>query len=784
MDNQMEVKISVRDLVEFILRSGSIDSSFIGSNRAVEGTRIHQKIQRSFKEGYESEVVLKYTVNYKDFLLTVEGRADGIIHQNDMVIIDEIKTTTAPLEMIDEHFNPLHWAQAKCYAYIYAEQYHIEDTNVRLTYYQLDLDEIKYIDKCFSFDELKTFFQTITDEYYKWAKKTFDWNVEKIAAIKDLKFPYEDYRKGQREMAVAVYKTIENEKNLFAQAPTGIGKTISAIFPAIKAMGEGHTSKIFYLTAKTITRTAAQDAFSIMREKGLKLKYIILTAKEKICFNGETICTPEECIYASGHFDRVNAAIDDILSNEDELSREIIEEYAKKHKVCPFEFSLDLTLWADAIICDYNYVFDPSVYLKRFFMDRGGDYTVLIDEAHNLVDRSREMFSAELYKRPFLDLKRMMKEESPKISKELGKINKFMLDMGKLCGENGYFIVKEPHEKIYALLKTFMHLSEEYLLKHKDGEVYEKLLQLYFDCVSFTRIWELYDERYTTYVEKTDDDVKIKLFCLDPSYQLREVLKKCRASVFFSATLLPMGYHRNILGGSEEDYGIYLDSPFSIDNRRILIADNISTRYRDREQSYGVIADYIKAVISAKAGNYMVFFPSYQYMDAVYDVFIERYSGINAYAQLPGMTEKEREKFLEFFRPNPEESGIGFCVLGGIYSEGIDLKYDRLIGVIIVGVGLPQICLERNIIREYFEKSQNLGYAYAYMYPGMNKVLQAAGRLIRSEEDKGIILLIDDRFKYQSYQRLFPKEWFPYMRVNELNIDRCIKNFWREKLPD
>lgn len=783
MELKQKIKVSVRNLVEFILRTGDIDSGFVGSsnNRAVEGTRIHKKVQNASGEKYEPEVNLKYDIEYEDYILSLEGRADGIIKDNDTVTIDEIKSTAAPIEKIDEDFNPLHWAQAKCYAFIYAEENQLSNINVQLTYYQIDTDEIKRIVKGFYFDELKEFFLDLIQKYTIWTEMQHKWNIERDTSIKELSFPHETYRKGQRELAVSVYKTIVNEKKLYAQAPTGIGKTISTAFPAIKAMGEGHTSKIFYLTAKTITRTVASEAFSLMRQKGLKAKTVILTAKDKICFKEKATCNPDYCEYAKGHYDRVNDAIMDILKNEDDHNRETIEKYAESHCVCPFEFSLDLTLWADAVICDYNYVFDPRVSLKRFFTEKGGDYVFLIDEAHNLVDRAREMYSAELYKKPFLEFKREVKTTHSKLSKALNKVNQYMLELKKKCNDEGYYIKDELDNDIYFYLKKFIAECEEYLLKQKKNEINEEHLSLYFEAIAFTRIWELYDDKYITYTENSSGDVKLKLFCLDPSHLLKETLKKGKAAVFFSATLIPMDYHRNILGGEEDDYTIYLDSPFPTENRSILVAHRISTRYKDRESSFSDIGEYIDSVLGAKGGNYLIFFPSYQYMNKVYEIFTEKYPEYETYIQAPNMTEEEREDFLGLFEFDSNKNVLGFCVLGGIFSEGIDLKHDRLIGVMVVGVGLPQICLERNIIKDYFNNVNKLGYEYSYMYPGMTKVLQAAGRLIRTEEDKGVILLIDERFVYSSYQRLFPREWFPYTRVTNENVVKHLDEFWSRK---
>ncbi len=773
-----EIKISIRNLVEFTLRSGDIDNRFIGVSRALEGTKLHQKIQKSGIEGYNAEVPLVYRLQYKGFLLICEGRIDGVIKEESGVTIDEIKTTAKPLEYIDE-FNILHWAQAKCYAYIYAVQNELENIDVQLTYYQIETEEIKRIRKTFTITEISGFFFGLIDKYLKWAVLTRDWEAQRNDSIKSLKFPFEKYRSGQRELAVAVYKTISESRKLFVHAPTGIGKTISNLFPAVKAIGEEKTSKIFYLTAKTITRQVAEESFEKMREHGLNFKTITLTAKDKVCFKENTSCNPENCEYAKGHYDRVDNAIIDIYTREHSFVRDVVETYARKHQVCPFEFSLDLAIWSDGVICDYNYVFDPSVYLKRFFQFNTGEYTFLIDEAHNLVDRSREMFSAELYKRPFLDLKRTFKTKKPSLSKALSKVNSMFIEMRKECGEENHMLYQKEPKELCLLLKELVKESETWLTQNGMSEGYDEMLELYFEILAFNKIAELYDERYITYLEKDHSDVKLKLFCLDPSYLLGEAIKRGKSVVFFSATLTPIDYFVNILGGSESDYRVLLNSTFERDNLCLLTANTISTKYKDRENSYAYIAQYIYAVISQKPGNYLVFFPSHKYMNEVHLVFNEMYPEVKSLLQSGIMSEKERESFLDSFKDGVKELLVGFAVLGGIFSEGVDLTGDKLLGAIIVGVGLPQLCLERNIIMSYFNKKNGLGYEYAYVYPGMNKVLQAAGRVIRSEDDRGVVLLIDERFSNNLYKKLFPAHWNHYKTVSSINrINDILNNFW------
>ncbi len=785
-ESKNEHKISVRNLVEYIYCGGDLDTRFMGGSRAVEGIRAHQRVQKERKREadlmggeYIPEVPIKHTVVKEHISLSIEGRIDGVLITEEGVVIDEIKSTGASLSDIEEACNPIHWAQAKCYGYIYAKEQLLSVLELQLIYFQLDTAQQKTFKKSFTLKELQDFFDGIIDQYVKWLIVLESWYTERNYSIKNLSFPFETYRKGQRELAVAVYKTIKEQKKIFVQAPTGIGKTISTLFPAVKAVGEGHTSKIFYLTAKTIARQVAEEAFMKMEAKGLRMKVVTLTAKDTICFCKEGSCTPHGCEYAAGHFDRVQDAVGDIFSKETMMTRQIIEEYAAKHRVCPFEFALDLTLWSDCIICDYNYVFDPRVHLRRFFQDNGGAYTFLVDESHNLVDRARDMFSAQLSKRKVLDVRQKVKGKATKVAKILNKINSYFLnEMKQIVQDNTYIIQGEEPKMLYPLLHSFIGEAEQWLQINAQGAGSEELLELYFDAVSFMRIAELYDERYSTYLEAVGHDGIIKLFCIDPSYLLMQASKRGRAAVFFSATLTPLEYFRKLLGGVEADYMIKLPSPFDPQNLLLLITQTISTKYKDRESSYGKIAEVIYGVVSQNAGNYLIFFPSYHYMQAVYGIFIHQYPKLSVQIQTSAMKEEERAKFLSQFQEG-YQNVLGFAVLGGIFSEGIDLVGERLVGAIVVGVGLPQICLERDLIMNYFNNIHECGYEYAYMYPGMNKVLQAAGRVIRSEADRGVVVLIDDRFNHSRYINIFPQEWSGYRKVNHKDeVQSYSRQFW------
>jgi DNA excision repair protein ERCC-2 len=791
------LKISVRNLVEFVLRSGDLDSSFTAGDRGLEGTRLHQKIQKSYPEGYTPEVTLSYLVETPELSLDVGGRADGIFSEGTNVILDEIKTTTRDLDEIDETAHPLYWAQAKCYAFIYASQNQLESITVQLTYCQVETQELKMFRRACSPAELKDFFDDLVDRYLAWARKIRDWIRLRNQSIKAVKFPFGEYRKGQREMAVAVYRTLATGKNLFAQAPTGIGKTMATLFPAIKGMGEGKIEKIFYLTARTTARELAVSAAARLREKGLAFKTLTLTAKEKICFQDKADCRPEVCPFAKGHFDRVNGALDDIFQH-DAFNRPVIEEFARKHRVCPFEFSLDLSLYADAVIGDYNYVFDPKVYLRRFFMDGGGEYCFLVDEAHNLVDRAREMFSAEFSKQTVLDLKRTLGKKLPQVTRSLTKVNTVMLDLRRQCEEAEYgksvkgvkgakgkdgenvLVQKTGCRDLVLSLRRFNKAAEAFLARNEPAPFRDELLELYFQAMDFIRASEFYDSRYVTYVETVGRDVRVKLFCLDPSYLLREALERGKSAIFFSATLTPIEYFKKILGGEESDYTIRISSPFPAENLLLMIADNIRTTYRARLHTYDQIVEVISAAVGRKPGNYLVYLPSYKYQQEIAERFATRNPDVKVLRQTSGMSEPEREAFLTRFDEDNPGTLVGFAVMGGVFGEGIDLVGERLSGCIVVGVGLPQICLERDLIRDYFAETAGLGFEYAYTYPGMNKVLQAAGRVIRTETDRGFVLLIDHRFATGDYLNLFPSHWRHgrFVRTPQ-QIEELLRDFWQ-----
>ena len=781
-----KVRISVRNLVEFILRSGDLDNSrgSSGDKEAMlKGGRLHRKIQRSMKGNYQAEVSLKRESEYEDVIIQVEGRADGIFTEDGEFWIDEIKGTYGNLQAMEVPV-PVHRAQAMCYGWIYGEKEGLSQIGIQMTYSHLDTEDTRRFREIFSMEELKNWYQKLLDDYHKWISCSLSWKKERNASMKDLQFPF-PYREGQREIVSGVYHTVSSKKTLFVQASTGVGKTMSAIFPSVRAIGEGKGETLFYLTAKTITGTVAWEAFHTLRENGLKFKVTAITAKEKLCFLDSPECTPEKCPYAKGHFDRVNDAVYELWTTEEVYSREVIRAHAEKWQVCPFEMCLDLSVWVDGVICDYNYAFDPNVHLKRFFGENiSGDYIFLIDEAHNLVERGREMYSAEISRQTLFTLRKKIRKHFPKLARALDKASRQMLELEEdlKASQNPYQVLSNPGVLPVTFLTISGELEEILEEKNLEEELRKEILEFYFVVRDFLNVSELVDENYVVYTECFgENDFRLRLFCVNPAANLSEYLKKGRSAVFFSATLFPMLYYRELLTTETDAYGIYVQSPFSAKNRRILIGSDVSSRYTRRNHTeYRKIAEYISRCVWQRQGNYMVFFPSYRLMEDVYQVYEEEFSvdWVRCIRQNSDMTEREREEFLEEFQSR-EGTLVGFCVLGGIFSEGVDLTGESLIGAIIVGTGLPQIGSEREILKEYYDRKKQSGFDYAYRYPGMNKVLQAAGRVIRTKEDRGVILLLDDRFLGRDYGEIFPREWKDRSSCRLNTVEEAVSRFWR-----
>ena len=835
----MKLHISVRNLVEFLLRSGDIDNRRVGKlseNAMQEGSRIHRKLQKAAGSGYAAEVSLSYEYIMPEYSIVVEGRADGVFQKerealledgygranlflladdtdviNEYVyMIDEIKGTYRDVSLLKEP-EQVHLAQAMCYAFFYAHAYQLGEMGVRMTYCNIETEEVRYFTYFYSYPMLLQWFGDLMSQYVKWSDFQYKWEQIRTNSIREIQFPF-SYREGQRELMTQVYSTICHRKKLYIQAPTGVGKTISTLFPAIKAMGEGKAERIFYLTAKTITRTVAVDTFDLLRERGLKMKTVLLTAKEKICPLDKAVCNPEACPYAKGHYDRINEAVYDLLTGEDSFTREKITEYALKHEVCPFEFSLDMSLFSDGIVCDYNYLFDPHVYLKRFFETSApGHYFFLVDEAHNLLERGREMYSAALVKEEIMTVRKSVKNyismrmggeitpyHATAIVKALERINKHFLVLKRECsGEyEEYEQIEDVNDLIMAVGNAHGKISKYLEECTQPGALREELLELYFKISHFMLILETVDDKYRVYTAFDEQGAFFcKLFCVSPENHLRRCMERGVSTILFSATFLPIQYYKTLLGGNKDDYEVYAHSTFDPARRGLFIARDVTSRYNRRsEEMYQRIASHIQEVIEQQCGNYLVFFPSHAFAGRVYQICNEIFGETDVEWVLQGeyMNEEQREAFLERFycsnlcesngntdMPALKKTLAAFCVMGGIFSEGIDLKGEALIGAVIVGNGLPQVCTERKILKDYFDE-EGKGFDYAYKYPGVNKVFQAAGRVIRTAEDVGIVVLLEDRFLDLEYQKLFPKEWQYYTVVNEASVGEAVAEFWQE----
>ncbi len=857
-DNQ--IRISVRALVEFLCRSGDIDLR-AGAGKVTEamqaGSRLHRKIQGQQNLLYQAEVPLSEDVLLPEsggLVLTLEGRADGIYQipgglpgNQDLWVIDEIKCMYRDVQTLEEPV-PVHEAQAKCYAFIWMRQKHLRRIGVQMTYCQMETESLHVFRKIYIRKELESWFTALLNEYRKWAVLLSGERAAFLRSVSGLEFPFA-YRPGQRDMVAAVYRSIVRKKNLFVQAATGVGKTMSTVFPAIRAMGEGYGEKLFYLTARNVTRVVAEESLRILRGQGLHFSAVTLTAKEKICPLGKPECRPDLCPYANGHFDRVNDALYELLTSEQEIRQGQLLVMAEKYQVCPFELALDATSFTDGVLCDYNYAFDPDVRLKRFFAEgSAGRYLFLVDEAHNLAERARDMYSATLVKEDFLTVKRQMKTVSKKLERQLDRCNKVLLEYKRECEK---VLVLSDIGPLYLALTMLFAEMEEFGAEHGGFDPGEDYRNLFFAIRHFLNMYSEIGDDYRIYAEHTGEGkFNLTLYCAHPARHLKKCLEKSRQTVFFSATLLPVTYYKDLLGGEEEDYAIYVPSPFPEENRRIVICRDVSSRYRQRTPAmYRRIAKELLLMTEGKKGHYLAFFPSYAFLRQVLacleetvgsaeDAIVlpdgtelkfrerERQAGtdLSLCVQKESMTETEKEAFLEEFRSaSPEKSMLGLCVLGGSFSEGIDLKGEHLIGCAVVGVGLPQVCTEREILQDFYRERSEValaassegfvlasmssgkegsalaspaagkaiapgqtglakrnGYDYAYRFPGMNKVQQAAGRVIRTMTDRGVILLMDDRFMDQEVQDLFPREWKHFCVADERSLRQALQDFWQQ----
>ena len=753
--------LSVHQLVDFLLRTGDIDNRVFNRSSMTEGSRLHSVYQAKQSSNYLAEFPLKMSFNVDEVNIVLEGRADGIIKRSETeYVIDEIKTTVEDLKVFHDDNLEWHLGQAKCYAYMFAKQTNLEFIGVKLTYIRQGKEKEQLIDSyVFNVLELEQFVVKLLNEYLAFYNIIFNKIAKRNESIESLKFPFNKFRQGQRDLAKYTYAMAKKRGRLFAEAPTGIGKTISTVFPFVKALKDDDNSKIFYLTAKTSGREAAHQAIKLLKENGLSLGDIMITAKDKICFCKGQACNPEECPYAKGYYNKVQTVLRYAILNYDDFDLQTITQLAYDNQICPFELELDLSLFMDVIICDYNYVFDPISYMKRYFDEDTSSFLVLVDEAHNLVDRSRDMYSASLSYKQFLEARKSVcHSKLHKLKLALSKMSKMFKEY-LVNPKDGNYILDEFYDYTYKTISSFITTMQD-INKNDNKEMSKELLEFYLEVNRFSKILEFYNDHFICYYEIIKDELILHVACLDASSFLHSSLRRLRGSVLFSATLSPIEYYVDMLGGKKEDAQLILPSPFPVDNLKIIIAPKVSIRYKNRDSSYQQVADYIKAFVRNKVGNYFIFLPSYEYLTNLMP-YIDM-EDVDVFEQAKGMSDEEKEEFLTNFKPNPERTTLGFVIVGGAFGEGIDLVSDRLIGAIIVGIGMPKINFVSDQIMKYYDAREQSGYNYAYLNPGMNKVMQALGRVIRSETDRGAVLLIDERYLTNDYRDLFKSEWRKY----------------------
>lgn len=776
--NITRLHISVRELVEFILRSGDIEESgeITDSLKSMqEGIRLHNWIQNKMPSEYHKEITLEHVITFEQYELAVEGRADGIVYDDaDIpVLIDEIKGTHRDIEKINEPA-VVHRAQAMCYGFFCAYINGLDGMDIQITYGNLESREIKRFVDYYSYEELESFFLSIIDKYKPFSDYIYEWSIIRKESINAMVFPFEP-RTGQKGLMGEVYNAIDSGELLFIEAPTGVGKTISTVYPSLKAMNDFGLSKIFYLTAKTITKAVAKDTFAILRENGCRLKMLEITARDKICPLEERVCDAVHCEYAKGHYDRINLALYKIITEEDLFNRGLILSYAEDNKVCPYRLSLEIANFADEIVCDYNYVFDPNASIISGITDKNNIF--LVDEAHNLVDRARSMYSVELVKEDILAMKKVFGAYDKGLIKYFDRVNKEMLALKKMCDDK---LLIDDRDRLDNAIINLRYRIEQFFDKKIKMADRNKALEFYFNLCNYVNTLEWIDETYVVYAGfDSAGCFKVHQFNLDPSVRLQMSLDNAVSTIYFSATLLPINYYKELLCRKNNPKAVYAKTVFESEQRALLIADDVTTKYTMRsDEMYLRFAKYIIKATSVKKGNYIAYFPSYAVMYDVYSKLTDLQYNLDIIIQEKQMTEQDREAFIDEFDVERERSMVAFCVLGGIFSEGIDLVGGKLIGAIIASTGLPQMNYESDLVRKYYDEKGRRGFDYAYQYPGMNKVCQAAGRVIRTVDDRGVILLLDDRFNNFSYRKIFPKEWADYKLTNINKVEEDLREFW------
>ena len=779
------INLSVHDVVDALLRKGSIDTRVFSSSTMQEGVRLHSQFQSEQTDNYLSEVSVKTSFSFDDYTFVIDGRADGIIVDENSITIDEIKTTVEDLDKFYEDNKEWHLGQAKFYAYIYATEHDIKNIKIRLTYIsQIDYKKKKHIYFSYQYDDIKNYIFNLMNDYYEMISFFLNQNKERAKNLKDLAFPYPSYRQGQKDMIEFLEDAIEKKKFVYIEAPTGTGKTASSLFPFLKKLGDNN-EKVFYLTSKNSIKLVALDNIRFFNANGAKIKAITISSKENMCINDKKRqCNPDECPYAKDYYSKINELVRKTVEEKQVLDYNDILYLGEKYMICPFEFQLDLSLYYDVIIADYNHLFSPTAHLSRFFDQGKKPYYLLIDECHNLPGRVREIYSSSLAYYDFYDVLKDLRKHTKgtlALRKNINNIIEYYkeIDLTEMKEEMGCIRIDDVGGYFIKLLNKFVTLTKELFKDHPEINS-QLLVELYYNTLTFLELPSEEDTFASYYTVSNKKVMEINIVCLDSREYIKNAKRIFESGVFFSATLSPINFYLDLFKAEDVSSSLILPSPFPKENFNVMIHPLISTLYKDRSNTLIYLKEAIINFVSEKTGNYFIFFPSYAYMTSFLSIF-HNDDSFDIYVQDSMMKEDDRNKFLSKFKKNPDKTCLGFVVMGGSFSEGIDLVDDRLIGAIIIGVGLPKLCYKNDLLKNYYSE-EGSGYDYAYTYPGINKVMQSLGRVIRSENDVGMVLLIDTRYQAPFYKNIINDKYPQAQLVFSGNdIKRLVKKFYERR---
>ncbi|WP_444900771.1 ATP-dependent DNA helicase [Microbulbifer sp. VAAC004] len=806
------LKLSVGELVAFSCRRGDLTHTGGPGPTAQEGIRAHQKLQKRRPKGAEAEYRLQVQLECAGQDILLEGRVD-ILHPqaglHQPAQLDEIKTTYCHPDKLPENTLLLHWAQLKIYGFCYLLQQRqkggsVEEVSLQMVWYNLKEKKSYSEQSLFNWEDLEKFAGDALSLYIHWHRAWQAHRQQVIQTAKSLPFPFPDYRPGQRQLAVSAYRCLRDAGQLVVEAPTGIGKTISTLFPAIKALGEEKLDQLLYLTAKNSGRQVVRETIAKLHGVGLKLSLLELRARDTTCACKLGLCSRDDegtCPRTQGFYDRLPQARKQLLG-QPWITPEALAKVADQWHLCPFELSLQMLPWADLVVCDFNYVFDPLVRISTL-QDPRYRRALLVDEAHNLSERAREMYSASLSRRDSRRAALACKSNHPQLYRRIQSLVRALAQWSKRFQEQNLYKEIRSSQNVQAwcsplnseedrpttvsraiqkVLDALSELSEQE--KFPPEEIGEWLKSLYrYACIE-----QILSGQHQALTRVIDQDApwqehQLKLMCMNAAGFLQESCAQFHGALFFSATLRPTQFVTAQLGIEPETPYLMLPSPFEASHQGVFLCPFVDTRYQARQSALPALVDLIARVYFSRPGNYLVFFPSYRFLQMVVEHFQKDYPEIQPLQQTPGASDGEREAFLASFSEGAQS--LGFAIMGGVFAEGIDFVGEKLIGTIIVGTGLPQVNEEQELLRQSAEHPQTPsavnGFDIAYRYPGMTRVLQTAGRVIRTESDRGVIILADYRFADMFYQNLYPKHWQIQTSKSGEQLSQQLGCFWNRQ---